>query len=57
MGWEDEQKEPAAPKGDELSPAMREIVEVIGQLSPENQSKLLELSRLYLDAQRKNEGR
>ena len=46
MGWTDEEK-PATPKDDGLS----EIAEIFTELSPENRSKLLELSRLYLNAQ------
>lgn len=49
MGWIDEEK-PATPVDDGLS----EIAEIFTQLSAENRSKLLELSHLYLDAQRKS---
>lgn len=35
---------------------LAEITEIFQQLSSDNQSKLLELSRLYLDAQHKSEG-
>lgn len=34
---------------------LAEMSEIFTELSPENRSKLLELSRLYLDAQRKTE--
>lgn len=50
MGWTDEKK-PVTQMDDELT----EISEIFTELSPENRSKLLELSRLYLDHQRKSE--
>lgn len=50
MGWTEEK--PATQMDDEL----REISEIFIELSSENRSKLLELSRLYLDHQRKNGG-
>ena len=47
---ETDEKNPA-PKGD----GMQEIEAIFGQLTPSRQAKLLELARLYLDDQRKNE--
>ena len=47
----DEQKENPAPKWDGL----KEIDAIFEQLTPSRQSKLLELARLYLDDQRRNE--
>lgn len=49
MGWEDEK--PATNTDDELS----EISGLFTELTPDNRSKLLELARLFLDAQRKSE--
>lgn len=46
-----EQKENPAPKGD----GMKEIEAIFDQLTPSRQAKLLELARLYLDDQRRNE--
>ena len=46
-----EQKEKPAPKGDGL----KEIDAIFEQLTPSRQAKLLELARLYLDDQRRNE--
>ena len=46
-----EQKEKPAPKRDGL----KEIDAIFEQLTPSRQAKLLELARLYLDDQRKNE--
>ena len=46
-----EQKEKPAPKWDGL----KEIDAIFEQLTPSRQAKLLELARLYLDDQRKNE--
>lgn len=48
MGWEEEK--PATETDGELS----EITKLFNELSPDNRSKLLELGRLFLDAQRKN---
>lgn len=45
-------EEPATATSDEFSVA----VEIFKQLSPDNRAKLLELGRLYLDAQRNNQG-
>ena len=47
----DEQKENPAPHWDGL----KEIDAIFEQLTPSRQSKLLELARLYLDDQRRNE--
>ena len=44
-------KKNPAPKGDGL----KEIDAIFEQLTPSRQAKLLELARLYLDDQRKNE--
>lgn len=52
MGWTQEEK-PVTPKDDGLS----EIVEIFSKLSPDNRSKLLELSRLYLNAQHNTGGK
>lgn len=49
MGWEEEK--PAT----EIDDGLVEISKLFSELSPDNRSKLLELARLYLDAQRKNE--
>ena len=49
MGWEENEK-PAQSSG-ELS----EIDAIFNELSPSRQAKLLELARLYLDGQRRNE--
>lgn len=49
MGWEDEK--PATTNDDGLS----DISKLFTELSPDNRAKLLELGRLYLDAQRKSE--
>ena len=46
-----EQKEKPAPKRDGL----KEIDAIFDQLTPSRQAKLLELARLYLDDQRRNE--
>ena len=46
-----EKKEKPAPKGDGL----KEIDAIFEQLTPSRQAKLLELARLYLDDQRRNE--
>ena len=46
-----EQKENPAPKRDGLN----EIDAIFDHLTPSRQAKLLELARLYLDDQRKNE--
>ena len=46
-----EQKEKPAPKWDGL----KEIDAIFEQLTPSRQAKLLELARLYLDDQRRNE--
>jgi transcriptional regulator with XRE-family HTH domain len=46
MGWTNEEKS-VTPKDNGLS----EIVEIFTELSPDNRTKLLELSRLYLNAQ------
>ena len=45
-----EKDKPASSDGSELA----EIMEIFKSLSSENRAKLLELSRLYLDAQRRN---
>lgn len=45
------EKEPATQMSDELM----EISDIFTSLSPDNRSKLLELSRLYLNAQNSNE--
>lgn len=50
MGWENE-KAPAIEHDDGLS----EISKLFSELSPDNRSKLLELGRLFLDAQHKSE--
>ena len=47
----DEQKENPVPKRDGL----KEIDAIFEQLTPSRQAKLLELARLYLDDQRRNE--
>ena len=39
----------------EIEDKLSEIELIIRQLSPDNRAKLLELSRLFLDAQNKNE--
>lgn len=39
----------------EIDDGLVEISKLFSELSPDNRSKLLELARLYLDAQRKNE--
>lgn len=49
MGWEEDK--PATSSDDGLS----DISKLFTELSPENRSKLLELGRLFLDAQRKSE--
>ena len=49
MGWEDDK--PATNIDDGLSA----ISKLFSELSPDNRSKLLELGRLFLDAQRKSE--
>lgn len=49
MGWVDEK--PVA----KVDNGLTEIAEIFTELSPDNRAKLLELSRLYLDAQRKSE--
>lgn len=49
MGWETEEAPPQS--GSEIS----KISEIFTQLSNENRSKILELSRLYLEHQRKSE--
>ena len=49
MGWEEEK--PATTKDDGLS----EIAKLFSELTPDNRAKLLELGRLFLDAQRKSE--
>lgn len=46
-----EQKEKTAV---EIDSGLKEMNEIFNSLSPENRAKLLELSRLYLDAQSKN---
>lgn len=46
-----EQKEKPASSGDGLS----EIESIFAQLTPSRQAKLIELARLYLDDQRRNE--
>ena len=46
-----EQKEKPAPGWDGL----KEIYAIFEQLTPSRQAKLLELARLYLDDQRRNE--
>ena len=46
-----EQKEKPASSGDGIS----EIESIFAQLTPSRQAKLLELARLYLDDQRRNE--
>ena len=48
---ETDEKEKPAPKGDGL----KEIDAIFEQLTPSRQAKLLELARLYLDDQRRNE--
>lgn len=48
MGWDDK-KEPTADDSD----GRGEIVSVFSDLNSDNRSKLLELSHLFLDAQRK----
>lgn len=60
MGWEDNntsnhinEKKPAIILDDELKKMLDEISSIFIDLSPDNRSKLLELSRLYLDAQSK----
>jgi transcriptional regulator with XRE-family HTH domain len=49
MGWE-EKEQPTTVDGNELN----EIMHISKELTPDNRAKLIELSRLYLDAQRKN---
>lgn len=46
-----EQKEKAAV---EIDSGLQEVYDIFSALNPENRAKLLELSRLYLDAQSKN---
>lgn len=50
MGWEKEER-PEPKKDSDLE----EIMDIFNSLNPDNRAKLLELSRLYLDAQRKKE--
>ncbi len=38
----------------EIDSGLKEVYEIFSALTPENRAKLLELSRLYLDAQSKN---
>lgn len=40
-----------------LDEGLNEVTSIFERLSPDNRAKLLELSRLYLDAQNKNEGK
>lgn len=54
MGWET--KKPVAITDDGLSKEVEAIIEIFAQLTPDNRSKLFELSRLYLNDQRNNEG-
>lgn len=49
MGWE-EKKRPEP----EVDSDLEEMTKIFNSLSEDNRAKLLELSRLYLDAQRKN---
>lgn len=49
MGFDDE-KEPPTVSDEELN----EVTSIFARLSPDNRAKLIELSRLYLDAQNKN---
>lgn len=49
MGWEE--KERSEPEADS---DLEEMTEIFNSLSEDNRAKLLELSRLYLDAQHKN---
>lgn len=46
-----DEKEPTA----EIDDGLREIVSIFKDLTPDNRSKLLELSHLFLDAQHKTE--
>lgn len=46
-----EQKEKTAV---EIDSGLQEVYDIFSALNPENRAKLLELSRLYLDAQSKN---
>lgn len=48
---ETDKKEKPAPKGD----GTKEIEAIFNQLTPSRRAKLLELARLYLDDQRRNE--
>lgn len=49
MGWEESEK-PAT----EIDDGLTDISKIFIELSPENRSKLLELSRLYLSSQHNN---
>lgn len=50
MGWEKEKRSEPETDSD-----LEEITNIFNSLNPDNRAKLLELSRLYLDAQRKKE--
>ena len=52
MGFDGEEK-PLTVSNEGLN----EVTSIFERLSPDNRAKLLELSRLYLDAQNKNEGK
>lgn len=49
---ENQKEKPPAQSGEQ-----NEINAIFDELTPDNRSKLLELARLYLDAQRKNAGK
>lgn len=51
QGYDVPEKMPATTKDDGLS----DISKLFSELTPDNRAKLLELGRLYLDAQRKSE--
>ncbi len=51
MGWTEDKEIP----GTETDAGVRELIEIVRALSPENRAKLVELARLYLSAQHKTE--
>ena len=52
MGADEAEKPPIV-----TDEGQHEVTSIFRQLSPDNRAKLLELSRLYLDAQNKSEGK
>lgn len=50
MGWTDMKKPVTDDDG-----GLAEVIKMFSELSPDNRAKLLELGRLFLDAQRKSE--